>query len=165
MSNDPAADLLQEALNIVTGARRQSYGTPEDNFATIAALWATYLRRRGFDFTDPEQGIAASDVAAMMVLMKIARLAETPDHKDSWLDTAGYAACGWRCATPRQLEIPFPPRDRSTPHGVLMQMHDAAEAEAAATAGDIELCTCDHSPICYNDDGVCQVCGAVARKI
>jgi hypothetical protein len=32
----------------------------------------------------------------MMVLMKVARLAETPDHADSLRDIAGYAACAAR---------------------------------------------------------------------
>jgi hypothetical protein len=30
----------------------------------------------------------------MMALMKIARLATNPAHEDSWVDLAGYAACG-----------------------------------------------------------------------
>ena len=30
----------------------------------------------------------------MMALMKIARLQNMPSHLDSWVDLAGYAACG-----------------------------------------------------------------------
>lgn len=97
---DPAEALLAEAAKIVTGARRNAYGNPEDNFKTIADLWTTYLHRRGADFTDPEQKVAATDVAAMMILMKTARLAETPDHHDSLVDIAGYAACHARCVAP-----------------------------------------------------------------
>lgn len=99
---DPAAILLDEAKKIVTGARRAAYGNPEDNFATIADLWQTYLRRRYQDAgatpgsTVPD--VSASDVAAMMVLMKVARLAETPGHHDSLVDIAGYAGCAVRCA-------------------------------------------------------------------
>lgn len=151
---DPAQDLLQEALNIVTGARRQAYGNPEDNFATIAALWHPYLVRRGFIV--PEQKLTPGDVAAMMVLMKVARLGETPGHKDSWLDIAGYAACGHRCTAPVQQEIQFP-ESRGTSHGELMQKLDEAEAHA------VMLCTCEHTPASYRQDGVCGICGAQAK--
>lgn len=94
---DPAEDLLKEALRIVTGARRSAYGKPEDNFATIAGLWNTFCQRRRLDFTDPKQGFTAGDTAVMMILLKCARLGESPDHVDSVVDIAGYAACLRRC--------------------------------------------------------------------
>lgn len=94
---DPAALLLEQALKIVTGARRKSYGAPEDNFKCIADLWAVWIARR--QQVDPQKvGLDAVDVSAMMVLMKVARLAESPAHADSWRDTAGYAACGARAS-------------------------------------------------------------------
>lgn len=99
---DPAAALLEEALRIVTGARRNNYGNPEDNFACIAALWTTMARRVGIDFTDPSQSFTAEQVALMMILMKAARLCETPGHRDSLVDIAGYAACGFRCSSNAQ---------------------------------------------------------------
>jgi len=95
---DPAAILLDQAKTIVTGARRQNYGTPEDNFAIIACLWDDYLRRRGAVHGGKDFHLQTSDVAVMMVLMKAARLAETPNHADSWRDIAGYAACGARAS-------------------------------------------------------------------
>ena len=36
----------------------------------------------------------AHDVAAMMILLKVARLATSPDKWDNWVDIAGYAALG-----------------------------------------------------------------------
>ena len=77
-------ELLDTAAKITKGAREKNYGSPEDNFGRIAELWSTYL---GWD-------VSASDVAAMMVLMKVARIAHDPKHIDSWVDIAGYAACG-----------------------------------------------------------------------
>ena len=32
-----------------------------------------------------------------MAAVKLARLVETPDHQDSWIDLAGYAAIGSEC--------------------------------------------------------------------
>jgi hypothetical protein len=36
----------------------------------------------------------STDVAHLMVLLKVARSINNPQHKDSWIDIAGYAACG-----------------------------------------------------------------------
>ena len=90
---DKAEDLLNEALRIVTGARRNAYGPPEDNFRRIADLWNVYLKQR-----KTHGDITMGDVSLMMVLMKIARLSETPTHRDSVVDMAGYSACYARCA-------------------------------------------------------------------
>jgi hypothetical protein len=87
--------LLRDALAAVTGERRKAYGDPEQNFATIADLWGAYLRRRGMHPAHPV--LTPGDVAQMMILVKVARLAQTPDHRDSMLDIAGYAACAARC--------------------------------------------------------------------
>lgn len=65
------------------------YGSPEDNFGTIAKLWTAYLDASH----DAHVLLDARDVAAMMVLLKIARVA-TSEKADNWIDIAGYAACG-----------------------------------------------------------------------
>jgi len=82
------ADILDTAKGYVLKDRNSIYGTPEDNFKRILILWEAYdqIRRPG-----PETPI---DVSIKMILMKVARLAHNPGHKDSWVDTAGYAACG-----------------------------------------------------------------------
>lgn len=90
------ADILHAAEKCVCGQRETDYGTPEDNFETIAKLWETYLRRACVD----EAGgvyIDANDVAMMMALLKIARIAAGGGKADSWIDLAGYAACGAEC--------------------------------------------------------------------
>ena len=86
-----------EALDAAKAAvtARRAYGPPELNFGRIAALWSAYLEGK----TQSDEAVTAIDVAAMMALMKIARLEETPNHEDSWIDLAGYAACGAEVAT------------------------------------------------------------------
>ena len=69
---------------MVCGHRESDYGSPEDNFATIARLWTAY--------TDKE--FTAKDVAMMMALLKIARIKSNNATLDSFIDLAGYAACG-----------------------------------------------------------------------
>lgn len=90
------ADILHAAEKCVCGQRETDYGTPEDNFETIAGLWETYLSRACVD----EAGgvyIDATDVAMMMALLKIARIAGGVGTRDSFIDLAGYAACGAEC--------------------------------------------------------------------
>jgi hypothetical protein len=44
----------------------------------------------------------AHDVAIMMALLKISRLSWEPTKKDSWVDLAGYAACGYEIITNKE---------------------------------------------------------------
>lgn len=82
------ADFLRRAQKCVCGGRDSDYGTPEDNFSTIAKLWTIY---RGTTFT-------AKDVAMMMALLKIACIRNGRYSADSYVDLAGYAACAGEIA-------------------------------------------------------------------
>ncbi len=90
------AEILEAARACVCGQREQDYGSPEDNFATIGQFWTTYLAAaHPFDFAG--ESITAKDVAAMMALLKVARIA-TGSSMDSYVDLAGYAACAGEIA-------------------------------------------------------------------
>jgi len=91
------ADVLDTAKGYVLKDRNTTHGEPEDNFGRIADLWASY-KRVPFN---------ATDVAVMMALMKVARIAQSPGHRDSWIDLAGYAACGAGIA----LQVPLSTED------------------------------------------------------
>ena len=82
-------EILDLAKKCVCGEREADYGKPEDNFRTIAGLWSVYL-----DSAHPKikHVVSAKDVAVMMALLKIARIA-TGKSPDSFVDLAGYAAC------------------------------------------------------------------------
>lgn len=86
--------ILEDAEKCVCGHREEDYGSPEDSFATIAELWTTYS---GHLFT-------AVDVAMMMALLKIARIAGGRGSEDSFVDLAGYAACGGEIWSKREAE-------------------------------------------------------------
>lgn len=81
--------ILETAKRCVCGDREQDYGRPESNFRTIASLWIDYLSAK-----DDALDIRPHDVAAMLALLKIARIATGPAKEDNWVDLAGYAACG-----------------------------------------------------------------------
>jgi len=77
--------LLRTAERLVTQDRNTTYDDPSVDFRRIAGLWQVYL---GIE-------IEPYDVGALMALLKIARIAGDPTHADSWVDLAGYAACGY----------------------------------------------------------------------
>jgi len=79
------AETLEKARRAVCGEREGEYGSPEDNFARIAKLWNAYLG---------SEIVNAVDVSMMMSLLKIARVKTGKGSDDSFIDLAGYAACG-----------------------------------------------------------------------
>lgn len=80
--------VLLEAEEIVNGPRRAAYGHPRENFSRICDLWNAYLQGRPGGQAAP---ITPEDHALMMVLLKVARLQESPNHRDSVVDICGYA--------------------------------------------------------------------------
>ena len=84
--------ILKEANTIIYGDREKTYGHPSKNLQTIATMWGAYLNaRKNVKNTTPK------DVAAMMMLVKVARFANDPDHRDNLVDICGYAALIERC--------------------------------------------------------------------
>lgn len=78
--------ICEEALRVINGERQSQYGDPEDTFFRIACLWSSYLGRE----------VEGSDVANMMVLLKMAREKEGHGKKDNYVDMIGYAALAAR---------------------------------------------------------------------
>ena len=93
------AAVLEKARACVCGEREQDYGSPEDSFGCIAELWEAYLRAAGIA-PDAVIRVTPTDVAMMMALLKIARVGTSfvGGTADSFVDLAGYAACGAECA-------------------------------------------------------------------
>ncbi len=88
-------EILHAAEACVCGQREAEYGTPEDSFRAIGALWEIYIRERcAGPAIRADVRILPQDVAAMMGLLKIARIATGHGKADNWVDLAGYAACG-----------------------------------------------------------------------
>ena len=82
---------LKAARDCVCKDRENDYGSPEDNFITIADYWSSYLSKKHHKAIT----VSASDVAIMMTLMKIARLTSGNFKGDSYIDACGYLACGY----------------------------------------------------------------------
>lgn len=91
--------ILEQALHCVTGDREQDYGSPEQNFRTIALMWSVYIQRLGRGYLEDR------DVAAMLALLKIARIASGHAKADNWIDLAGYAACGGEIESGEEVQV------------------------------------------------------------
>lgn len=89
----PKVSVLEEAQTIIYGDREKTYGHPAKNLKTIANMWNAYLN----NMDDANFSVTAKDVAAMMMLVKVARFANDPSHRDNLVDVCGYAALIERC--------------------------------------------------------------------
>lgn len=98
-------EILQQSLDTIDN-RKEDYGDPRDMFALIARYWNTYLESH----RKAPGGLAASDVAEMMTLFKIARATHGENDKtaDDLIDAVGYMAfaSGLRKAEPRATVEP-----------------------------------------------------------
>ena len=93
---DIPENVLEEAGRIIYGDREKTYGSPSKNLQVIADMWTAYLNG-ATDNLLGGRSFEAKDVAIMMILLKTARLANTPGHRDSIVDICGYAALIERC--------------------------------------------------------------------
>jgi len=99
-------ECLEQAMGCVLKDRNNEYGEPENSFDLIADLWTAYT---GHVFI-------GSDVAAMMALLKLARLKRNARHLDSAVDLAGYAACFAECASAETARpVPFASKAEDEP--------------------------------------------------
>lgn len=72
--------ILARAQEIYQGNRAGQYGRRERNFEAIAGMWAAYLGRY----------ISPADVAAMMALLKVARMGSGHYKEDNYVDAVNY---------------------------------------------------------------------------
>jgi len=79
--------ILKEVKNLLNGDRRREYGPPDKGLETIARLWTAYMQTS----LNVDLKITSSDVCMMMVLLKVARQANSKD-RDSYRDIIGYTA-------------------------------------------------------------------------
>lgn len=83
------SQILRTAEDLISTERDKIYGDPFMNHDRIAKLWSVLL----------EKEITPSQVALCMVMVKAARLVQTPDHEDSFIDGSAYFAIAGELAT------------------------------------------------------------------
>ena len=82
------AELLDEANDLVNGDRNNTYGPPHQDFQHTADMMSA------LGFSHNGKPIEAHHVAMILAAVKLSRLSWSPGKRDSWVDLAGYAACG-----------------------------------------------------------------------
>jgi len=81
--------VTQEAHRIVHGDRSRTYDNPLKDFGrTKGIVNAMFSHKLKEDLTE-------EDIALFMVAVKLSRLVNSPDHRDSCVDGAGYFECYW----------------------------------------------------------------------
>jgi hypothetical protein len=88
--------VLADAGMKINGDRARDYGAAYENHSRIGQMWGAIL---GVD-------ISPSQVAMMMIALKLSRLTNRPDHLDSWVDVCGYAALGGEFCDDAEEESP-----------------------------------------------------------
>lgn len=97
-SESPRGSALDEARQLITGDRNNAYGPPTQDFRRTADM------ANAFGFRVNGEPLKGHHVAIFMMLLKTSRLAWTPGKRDSWVDSAGYAGCGYECAVEEEAE-------------------------------------------------------------
>lgn len=90
------ARILATASDIINGDRARVYGPPSVSFNRIADIWNAMGIRIGEKTEDIGQlrELRGSDVALVLLGMKLSRTIGAHDHEDNWIDLAGYAGLG-----------------------------------------------------------------------
>lgn len=83
----PPPSILQQADAIAGQDRSRDYGHPYENHRRIAVFWSEQIAPK------LKEPLTPSEVALMMVGLKLARLINSPSHQDSCIDIAGYIKC------------------------------------------------------------------------
>jgi hypothetical protein len=77
---------ILDAAAAATETHEYEYGSPAVNFDRTAQIWNTILESK------LRHKVTAADVGMMLIGFKLARLINSPDHRDTHIDIAGYAA-------------------------------------------------------------------------
>jgi hypothetical protein len=87
-SGEPYTEnVAEEAIRLVYGDRRESYNNPLSDFSRTAAIVNAVLADK------LKTPINAEDVALFMIGVKLSRLSNKRDHRDSLVDILGYGLC------------------------------------------------------------------------
>ena len=109
-TNDSRNEAARRSLDTIATVhdRGRDYGHPLDHHTRTVALMAIVfggtVKETGGGFvvdTDQRGMERAEDWELAMICDKMARLAHTPDHDDSWRDIAGYVETRFMCADRR----------------------------------------------------------------
>lgn len=80
-------NVAEEAMRLVYGDRRETYNNPLADFGRTAGIVNAMMHHKLKEELMPE------DIALLMIAVKLSRLTNKPDHRDSLVDIVGYSLC------------------------------------------------------------------------
>lgn len=85
---------MSDEIKHITDERGKNYGHPIKHFYCTQSMYASWLTARcqAENYLDPDKEIAIRH-GVYMILDKLARMSENPNHKDNIDDIQGYARC------------------------------------------------------------------------
>jgi hypothetical protein len=109
LSSDDLEEKESAALrahNLIFNDRNKDYGHPIDDYTATGKLWTIVLNEwlRTYHNLPPIPDIPPDVAILMMIQVKASRLSRNLNHEDGWVDTAGYAGCGWRVKMRQKTE-------------------------------------------------------------
>lgn len=87
-------DVLATAINTIH-ARGRDYGDVLPSFVRAASIASALLDRK----------ITAFDIAAVMIAVKMSRIAQNKEHEDSWVDLVAYTSFAAQFAAPHSSDF------------------------------------------------------------
>lgn len=147
-------EVLEQAIKTICQDRQDQYGEPENNLKTISCMWTAYLMAA--DLLNPIHGelIKPKDVAAMMALLKLARIASGSSKADNWIDLAGYAGIGG------EVESREDANDERACEMTAVEYLEAHREMCAARMGDGGIPNCKGCPL----DETTPPCGQLEEE-
>lgn len=92
-------DILDEAKHLISRVRNNVYGAPTQDFQRSADALNAY------GYMGPGgRKMLPHDIAVIIMSVKLSRIVWSPDHRDNWVDMAGYAGCGWECVVEENFD-------------------------------------------------------------
>ncbi len=85
---------MKDSITKITDERGDNYGHPSKHFLCTQTMYAAWLRANAVSKKplDYDRGLAVQH-GVYMILDKLARMAENPNHRDNIDDIQGYAKC------------------------------------------------------------------------
>lgn len=96
MSTPKRQEILEKAIDLTTGDRNKTYGSPLHNLTCMAMMVEAYLRGLGWSHNGAP--LDAVDMAVIMDLVKNSRIAMNKLHLDNYIDASAYSAIAGECA-------------------------------------------------------------------
>jgi hypothetical protein len=84
---EPVKKITEIAQQLVYGDRGAAYGHPKHDYDRTAKMISGILSSK------LKEDVDAKEAILIMIAVKMSRLVNTPGHRDSVIDIAGYAEC------------------------------------------------------------------------